>query len=294
MTERYEDEMMDDLFFDEADGFDEGGLGFDEDVYEDAFDESDDDMWEGADGDYYDDEFDGFDAYDEFDEFDEEDAFEDEADEMEDDLVDAMADALGAEDADEFLGKVFGAFKRIGKKVLRGARRILPHVARMLPGPYGSMLSTGMRLLGRLRFEGGSEEEALDAFSELAAYDEAAVPVVSALALRALDKKKIKRLPKSKRKLLVKKITHATRQLMRKSRNPRVVRAIPIVVGKVRARTARSPMPMTAKAHAAHKIIKKVARSKRLAHKLAQTTPRVVRAQKVVRKAIKKSRRLPA
>jgi len=287
MSERFEDDLMDDLFYDEAEGvadFDEEEDDFDygEDAYEDEFDEFEEDAWEGAEDNGFEDEFDEFEDYDEFDE---------EADEMEDELEDAMAYALGAEDADEFLGKIFRGIKKIGRKVFRVARRVVPRLTRLIPGPWGALASTGMRLLSRLRYEGASEEEALDAFAELAAYDEAAVPVVSALAVRSLDKKKVKRLPKAARKKMVKKISKAIKHLIRKSGTPKAVRAIPIVVGKVRA--AGRPMPVAAKAAAADKIIKKVARSRRLTRKLTRKTPRVVRAHKKLRKATS-GKRLPA
>lgn len=155
------------------------------------------------------------------------------------------------------------------------------------------MLNTGLKLLGKLRYEGASEDEALEAFSELASYDEAAVPVMSALAIRSLDKKKVKRLPKDVRKKLVKKMNEAAKQLIRKSQDPKAVRAIPIVVGKVKAKAATRSMPATRKTEAAAKIIKKLAQSKRLTGKLTKTTPRVVRAKKAIRKAMG-SRRLPS
>ena len=282
MSERFEDELMDDLYYDEAEGaasfYDEEEDLFEDydDTFEEFEDEFEEDAWDAGEDDYYDDEMDEFEDY--------ADEFEDEAEAYDDELEDAMAYALGAEDTDEFLGKLWRGIKKVGRRVIRVARRVVPRITKMLPGPWGMLAKRGLSLLSRLRYEGASEEEALDAFAELAAYDEAAVPVVSALAVRSLGKNKVKRLPKPVRKKLVKDISKAAKQLMRKSRTPKSLRAIPIVVGKVNRQSRGRRIPVGAKTKAAQKIIKKVAQSRRLTRKLARTTPRVVKAKKRLRR----------
>lgn len=279
MSERYDDEFMTDAFDDEAEGL----ADFYDDEFEDEFEEDEFDEYED---DYLEDESDDEDEYYAFDEYDGFDEFDELDEEEEDALVDAMAYALGAEDTDEFLGKIWKGIKKVGRRALKVARRVVPRVAKMLPGPWGALASTGMRLLKRLRYEGASEEEAMDAFVELAAYDEAAVPVVSALAIKSLGKSKVKRLPKSARKKLVRDITKATKQLIRRSGSKKSLRAIPILVKKVKRQASGRRMPVTAKVKAAKNTINKVSRSKRLTRKLAvRKTPQIIRAKKKLRKA---------
>ena len=293
MSDQYEDDWVDDYmdvsegeaeFFEEDDAFDE----FDD---EDDFDDFEDDFMEEDEfEDDFDDAYDDFDEYDAYDEFD---AFGDMGIEGEEALEEAMAYALGAEDTDEFFKKLWRGIKKVGRRVFRVAKRFVPRITKMLPGPWGMLASTGMRLLSRLRYEGASDDEAMEAFAELAAYDEAAVPVVSALAVRSLGKNKVKRLPKSVRKKMVKDISRAAKQLIRKSGSKKSMRAIPVLVKKVKRRAVSRPIPVTSKVKAAKKTIAKVANNKRLTRKLARKTQKVVRAKKMIRKAVA-GRRLPA
>lgn len=166
--QRMEEELMEDLFYDEAEGPSE--FGEEEwDGYE-AADEADlgEEEWEGAEEAYmegYEDE--GFDEYEDYGE-----GFDDYESAMED----AMAYALGAEDTDEFLGSIWKGIKKVGSVAGKVARVAAP-IARLIPHPYAQLAAKGLGLLGKLRAEGASEDEALDAFAELASYDESALPI---------------------------------------------------------------------------------------------------------------------
>ena len=187
---------------------------YEENLYEDLADEA-----EGA-ADAFDD---GFEEYDEFDEADEADEFEeleaadvdaidefdegDAAEEMEaadlgDEDIDAyedvdslegdeeafeaaMAYALAAEDTDEFFRRVRRFVRQAAPIVGRIARAAAP-ILRVIPHPVAQGAATAANLLGRLRFEGASEDEALEAMAELAARNPRVIPVVAGLAARTL------------------------------------------------------------------------------------------------------------
>ena len=101
MSDAFESEVMDDLFYDSAEGPARPRYG-------DEFEELDE----------LEDEFEGFE-----DEFEEYDALEDYGDEMGafDSMEDAVADALDAEDTDEFFRRIAGAAR--GSATPRGVPR---------------------------------------------------------------------------------------------------------------------------------------------------------------------------
>lgn len=281
MTDRFDDDFVEDLYdesefemFDDDD-FDE----WDEDFYDDE---------ESFEADYFEDEYDVFAEFDDFNAYDDYDAYDDfEEDEAEDEFADAMAYALGAEDTDEFLKKLWGGIKKVGRKIFRGVKKVAPvlsRVSRFIPGPYGALLSKGLGMLRHLRYEGASEDEALEAFAELAAYDEAVVPVVSALAVKSLAKGKTKNMSHAKRKKLVKDITKATKQLIKNSQSPKAVRAVPRIVMSVKKSSSAKRTPLALRPVAAKKVIKKVARNPRLTRKLAKPS---LKGKRIMKKAVR-------
>src|SRR3982074_2582640 len=165
----YEENLYEDLA-DEAEGaadaFDDGFEEYDEFDEGDEADEFDEaDELEAADADGFD-EFDEGDAEMEAADLGDEDidAYEDDSFEGDEDAFEtAMAHALAAEDTDEF-----------SPRLRRVARRAAPGAA------------AGAKLVGRLRFEGASEDEALEAMAELAARNPRVIPVVAGLAARPL------------------------------------------------------------------------------------------------------------
>lgn len=287
-------EMEDELEMDEfaMDEFDEGY----EDEYEfDAYEEEDAYDYEGLEDeleaaeDYYD-EFDEFDAYDEFDEAG--------YDEAEDAFDSAMAYALGAEDTDEFFKRLFKGLKSVGKKVVGAVRKAAPvvgkiargvsKVASLIPHPYAQavgrvagLVGKGARLVQRLRMEGASEEEALEAFAELAARDPRALPIVAGLTARTILKSKGARLSPVARKRVVKQMKGAAKNLVRK-RGPAAIRALPKIAKSVRRTAVVKGTPPTTAAKAVRRTASKVAKSPMLTRKLAKPS---MKAKRTVAKA---------
>lgn len=287
----FEAELYEDLAADEAEGaalmedeFED--LGMDE--MEEEFDEE---FEEGFEAEAYEDDafFDeeGMDEFDLGDEFDDElDAYDEGYEDAEEALDDVMAYALGAEDADEFFGRLFKGLKKIGGRVVRGIRKAAPvvgkiasgvsRVASMIPHPYAQavgrvagLVGRGANLVQRLRAEGASEEEALDAFAELAARDPRALPIVAGLAARTVLKSKGARMSPTARKQAVKQMKGAAKTLVRR-RGPAAVRALPKIAKSVKRTAAiKRTTPATA-VKAVRRTAAKVARSPALTRKLAR------------------------
>jgi hypothetical protein len=272
VMQRMEEDFMEDLFYDEA----EGAAEFGEEEWEgyEAADEADfgeEEEWEGADEAYmegYEDE--GFDEYEDYGE-----GFDDYDSAMED----AMAYALGAEDSDEFLGGIWKGIKKVGRVVGKVARVAAP-IARLIPHPYAQLAAKGLGLIGKLRAEGASEDEALDAFAELASYDESALPIVAGLAARKLVKRRGAHLPLPARRHLVRTMHHAAKTLVHQ-RGPKAIRALPKVVSSVKRTAAVKGTPIKVMPKVVARTVNKVVKSKPLVKKLSKPVPtatRVVRA----------------
>jgi hypothetical protein len=249
--DRYEESMFDDLAFDEADdsfdeydeadSYDEGDDGFDE--ADDGFDEAD----ESDGGDEYDDTTVSFDAYDEgesgFDES--EDGFDEEA------FDELIAQALGAEDADEFFGKIakglrgaFNAVKRAAPTIGKIARTIAP-IASMIPG-VGTAVGSVANVVGKLMADEASEDEALDAFAELAVRNPAARPVLAGLAARKVLGGRAAQMPIAQRRHAIRVIRAATNALVR-SGGPTAVRALPRIARSVKRTSVARRTPVAAR-----------------------------------------------
>ncbi|MGQ0501751.1 MAG: hypothetical protein ACT4P0_03935 [Panacagrimonas sp.] len=203
-----------------ANAFDEDG--FDEDGFDDGFDE------------------DGFDAAaDDYDSFD-----------------DAVADALDAEDGDEFFRRIArlarGAARGIGRvagTVGRGigqAARVVGPIASMIPLPQAQMIGRLANVAGRLLADGADEFEAIDALVE--EFDEealdAAAPVVAGLALRRAVPN-VARMPRPARRRLVRAVSQATRTAVRRQGAPAARAVTRVVRTAARAAQARRIAPRT-------------------------------------------------
>jgi len=264
--DRYEESMFDDLAFDEADdsfdeydeadSYDEGDDGFDE--ADDGFDAAD----EGDPGDEYDETpVASFDAYDEGDDgFDEgEDGYDEEA------FDELVAHALGAEDADEFFGKIakglrgaFNAVKRAAPMIGKIARTVAP-IASMIPG-VGTAVGGVANVVGKLMADEASEDEALDAFAELAVRNPAARPVLAGLAARKVLGAKAAHMPLAQRRQAVRVIRAATNALVRRG-GPTAVRALPRIARSVKRTSVARRTPAGARprvlANTARRVIQR-------------------------------------
>jgi hypothetical protein len=302
-----EEDLFEDLAYDEAEGVAamEDELEMD-DLAIDEFDEGYEDELEMeayADEDYsdYDDAEDELEAtedyYDEFDSYDEFD--EAGLDEAEDTFDSAMAFALGAEDADEFFSrfrkgllsaikKVKGAVRKAAPVVGRIARGV-SRVASVIPHPYAQaigrvagIVGKGARLAQRLRMEGASEEEALEAFAEMAVRDPRALPLVAGLTARTVLKSKGARLSPAARMRAVKQMKGAANTLVRK-RGPTAIRALPKIAKSVRRTAAVRGMPAATATKVVRRTASKVAASPALTRKLARPSPKAKRTVQMAR-----------
>lgn len=283
--EYLEEELMEDLFYQEAEGAAEFGEEEEWEGYEAADEfEFGEEEWEAGE-EFMEDEFEE-EGYDEFDEF-EEYAF----DEGEDVFEDLMAYAMEADDADEFFGRLIRGIKKIAPKIMKGVRtagkfvgkaaRVAAPIARMIPHPYAQAAATGLNLLGKLRAEGATEEEALEAFAELAAYDEAVRPIVAGLAARSLVKRKGAMMPFPARKKLVKTMNTAAKTLVNR-RGPKAVRALPKIVASVKRTAAARRTPVQAAPKIVKRTVAKVTKSKPLTKKLSKPVPKAVNKVRAV------------
>lgn len=315
---------MDDLSFDAAEGPATGGQAFDE--YGDEFDdydesESADDEFIGGliqgvgqlvgggnaadDFDPYEDGFeeedDGFEAYDEYDEMDayaEGDGFEGEAFDA---FEAAVADALDAEDTEEFLGLLRRAatgigrvarraapvLRRVGRTAGRVARTVAP-IASAIPLPQAQAIGRIARVAGQLLADGADEFEALDTMIDLAEeYDalDAAAPMIAGMTLRATAPR-VARAAAPVRRQAVHAVTRSVQTLAQRQGAPGARAAV-----RVTRAVARRPIPTRAVAATVRRVTPQVARRpgqvRRLSRPLSPATaPRP--GQRLV------GRRLPA
>ena len=282
----YEENLYEDLA-DEAEGaadaFDDGFEEYDEFDEGDEADEFDEaDELEAAEDGF--DEFDEGDAEMEAADFGDEDidAYEDDSFEGDEDAFEtAMAHALAAEDTDEFFRRVRRFVRRAAPIVGRIARAAAP-ILRVIPHPVAQGAATAANLLGRLRFEGASEDEALEAMAELAARNPRIIPVVAGLAARTLVRRAGAAMPTAVRRQVVRNVARAAQTLVR-SGGPARIRALPRVVRSVQRTAATRRTPPAVRPRVALNTARRVAASPRLARRLSRPLPR---GRALVRRAL--------
>lgn len=291
----FESDVMEDLYYDEAEG--PARQQFDE--YDEFGEDEGDEFLRniiGGIGRAVGGLIGGGDQYDEFDEYDEYDAYE--ADEYEDmDALDAMeeavVDALEAEDSDEFfrrlrrgLGRVArvarGAVRTVGRGI-RAAAPIVGQIARTV-GPIASLIPLPQtQAIGRLASLAGRvlPADEFDAMEDLFDYAEdedaidAAAPVIAGLTIRR-TMPGVARLPRAERRRIVRSVTQATRTVARRQ-GPQAARAIPGVVRTVQTAVRQRRVRPRAAAQAIARTATRVARSPQLARQMtarAGTTAR--------------------
>lgn len=286
-----DEELFDDLAYDEAEGMADVYDDFDVDDFDewdewdegDEFDEFDEFDVEGFDEWDEEDEWDEFDEADEWDDYDEWDDFESDEEEA---MEDAMAYALASEDTDEFFKKLFRGIKKVARKVapvIGKVARVAGPILSKIPHPYAQAAGMAARLLGKLRAEGATEEEAMEAMAELAAKDKRAVPIVAGLAARSLIKSKGKRMSFRARKQVVKDVNKAAKILVKK-RGKKAIRALPRIVKSVKRTAAVKRQPVKVRPKVVKKTAIKVVRSPRLVRKLSKPKPKAVRLVRIIKR----------
>jgi hypothetical protein len=267
MSDRFDEELMDDL----AAGPEAGGhSAMDDFEGADEFDDSDE--FEASD------EFEGADEFDDSDEFDEMedagDAFEAEA--ASDEFEEAMTDALEAEDADEFFGKIGGFLKKVGRGVGKFARVVAP-IASMIPIPQAQLIGKAAGMIGNVLADEGDEMDAFDELSDFAEEEDgldALAPAIATVAIRSGLKNKVATLPRVQRRALVKTVTAATKHLVHKH-GPQAVQAMPAIVAHARKVAIRQRLPAKHLPHLIARTAKAALKSPRLVRKLVGATNRL-------------------
>jgi hypothetical protein len=286
----------------EADAFEEDALeaadGFEEDGFEtDAFGEHEelDAMADHAD--HAEDAVDGFDG------------FEDEGDAA---IEQAFADAMDAEDEDEFIRRLWRglrraarvaapALRRIGRRALPIGLRLLREGARRVGGVAGQELrgALGRDLQGILGgvTGGAGTADAMDALADFAADDDdvdAYVPVLGGMAgryaVRNLTSPGTRGARPAQARAIGRAVTRATTQAARtlvRQQGPQAIRAIPQVVRRVTILIRRRGTGARAVPQLIRSTTARVAANPRVAARLSRPSPaaRRLRARAGVRRA---------
>jgi hypothetical protein len=268
MSQAFDTDVMEDLLYDTAEGPAQMR-------HADAFEEFD----AGEDA------FDAFaDGFDEMDEFAEVDQYE-EMDAL-DAMEEAVADALGADDTDEFFRRLARRVRGLARGAARVASRVAPVVGRIartvapiasaIPLPWTQAIGRVANVVGRLMADEADEFEALDEMFDWAEDEDAidaAAPVIAGLTIRSMIPG-VSRLPHAARRQLVRSVSRSTRTLARQ-RGPQAARAIPRVVQSVQRTARRHGLPARALPQAVRRATARVTRSPQLIRRLARpvTTP---------------------
>jgi hypothetical protein len=224
----------------------------------------------------------------------ESDPYEDgmEAEEADEFIGDLIGNALGAEDEDEFLGglvkaarniagKVGSAARAVGQKVGQVASYAAP-VLKMIPHPYAQAAGRVAGLLSKLKAEGASVEDALEAVAEVAVQDRRALPIVAGLAARSVIKNQAPSMPASQRRQAVRAATRAARTLVNAG-GPRAIRAMPKIVRSVKRTAASKGTPASVRPQVLARTAAKVAQRPGLIRNLSRPSPR---AQALVQRSV--------
>jgi hypothetical protein len=291
MSDRFETDAMEDLFSDEAEGASEFEE-FEDDGFEDAADDDEflsrvvggigqvaggllgadelddsDDFEDAGDADLEDLGDDLGDAGD-LGEFDSGDEWDDAMDSVDD----AVADALEADDADEFFRRLGRIARRVGRGVGQAARVIGP-IASAIPIPQAQAIGRIANIAGRLLADGADEFEAIDELVDLVEDEgddsiDAAAPIVAGLALRRLVPG-VSRIARPQRRQLVRGVSQATRTLVRRH-GPRAARAVPRIVRGAQRAVRQRRIPGRALPQAVRRTAARVARHPRALRRLAR------------------------
>lgn len=257
----FDTDVMEDLYYDEAEGPSMH--------YYDEYDEFGEDEGDELFLDEYD-ELDEYDAYEE-DEFDEIDAL--------DAMEEAVVDALDAEDTDEFFRRLVQGIGRVARGAVNVARRVAPVVGRIartvapiasaIPLPWTQAIGRVANVVGRLMADEADEFEALDEMFDLAEFEDidAVAPIIAGLTIRR-TMPGVARLPRSQKKKIVRSVTKATKTVARKQ-GPKAARAIPGVVRTVKKAVSQRRIPPSATAKAITRTAARVARSPKATRQMA-------------------------
>lgn len=186
-----------------------------------------------------------------------------------------LSNVLGAEDEDEFLGKLFKGVTNIVKRaapVVGKIARAAAPVLSAIPHPYAQIGSKVANVLGKLKAEGATTEDALEAVAEIAVRDRRAVPVVAGLAARTLVKNRGATMSSAQRRSAINNATRAAKTLISRG-GPQAIRALPRVAKSVRRATASKGTPPAVRSQVLQRTAAKVASKPALLQRLSRPSP---------------------
>lgn len=256
MYQAFEADVMDDLFYDAAEGPARPNRSAQAyDAYEDGFDAYD--------------EFDSYDSYDAYDEFDSGDGL--------DEFEDAMVDALEAEDTDEFFRRIARAARSVGRGIGRVARVVAP-IASAIPLPQAQAIARVARVAGRVLTDGGDEFEAIDALVDLAEEEDlidAAAPAIATMAVHG-TMPQAARLPQATRQQLVRATTQTTQAIARQQ-GPQAARVVPAVVQTAQRMARQQGAPPTALPRYIQRLGQRLSRNPQMIRRLIRSASPTLR-----------------
>jgi hypothetical protein len=195
-----------------------------------------------------------------------------------------MSTALGVEDEDEFFGKIFSGIKKIAQKaapVIGGIARAAAPILGKIPHPWAQVGGQVANILGRLRAEGATTEDALEAVAEVAVRDRRALPIVAGLAARTVLKNKGAAMSPGQRQQAVRTATNAARTLVNQG-GAKAIRALPRVAKSVRRATAAKGTPAALRPRVLQRTAARVAQNPALLQQLSRPSSK---AQATMRRA---------
>jgi hypothetical protein len=195
-----------------------------------------------------------------------------EAEEADESISTILGNALGAEDEDEFLGKIWNVAKKVGKGIGKVASYAAPAL-KMIPHPYAQAASKVAGVLSKLKAEGASIEDALEAVSEVAAQDRRALPVVAGLVARSVLNGRGATMSPAQRKQAAKAATAATKALVAAG-GAKAMRAMPKLVKSVKRTAASKGTPVAMRPRVLARTAARVAQRPDLVRNLSRPSPR--------------------
>jgi hypothetical protein len=211
----------------------------------------------------------GADPLDPFEMGDAGDGVEFDAAEVMDELEDAVAEALDADDADEFLGNLWKGIRSVAKKVAP----IVSQVAPLLPIPGAGLIGKAADIVSQVAADEADELDAFDAMIDIAdeadSFD-AAAPIAAALAIRKAVPN-VARLPHQQRKQLVKAASVATRHIAQRH-GPAAAAAVPAIVRQARRVAVQQGVPARQLPQLVRRTAARVARSPQLVRRFARAS----------------------
>ena len=191
----------------------------------------------------------------------------------------AIADAMEAEDSDEFLRRAVRGIRRaaqVAQQVGRGVgqvARVVAPIAAAIPLPQAQAIARVAQVAGRLLADGADEFEALEemlAFAEEEDAIDAAAPIIAGLTVRTIVPR-ASQLNRTTRRQLVHSVRQSAQTLARRQGAP-AVRAVPRVVQAVQRTAQRHRVPAQQLPQAVRRATASVARNPRLVSQLSRAT----------------------